>query len=146
MSDAKSNTFETGLLELIFNASSIATIAQDSSGGGVASLYCALHTADPTDSPSSGMATAEADYSAYARVAVERSSSGWTVSGSSVHPTTNIDFPQATGGSNTITHFSVGVSTTSTADILYYGTVSPNIAATNGVTPRLTTASAITES
>jgi hypothetical protein len=146
MTDAKSNTFETGLLNLIFNATSIATIAQDSSGGGTANLYVALHTASPTDAASSGMGTSEATYTSYTRVAVERSSSGWTVSGSSVHPSTNITFPQATGGSDTITHFSVGLSTNSTADVLYYGTVTPNISVSNGVTPRLTTATAITES
>jgi hypothetical protein len=40
----------------------------------------------------------------------------------------------------------VGLSTNSTADHLYAGTVTPNIAVSNGVTPQLTTATAITES
>jgi predicted aconitase len=144
MSDAKSNAFETALLGLIFNASSIALLAQTASTGGTTLLYVALHTADPTDSASSGQATAECSYTNYVRVAVDRSSSGWTVSGSSVHPTTNISFAQA-GSTDTVTHFSVAWTTISTAPILYAGTVTPNIAVANGVTPRLTTASAITE-
>ena len=146
MTDAKSNSYETALLSLIFNATSFATIAQDSSGGGVATLQVALHTASPTDAASSGMGTAEATYTSYARVATERTSTGWTVSGSTARPTADISFPQATGGTDTITHFSVGLSTVTTADILYYGAVTPNIAVSNGVTPRLSTDTVITES
>jgi hypothetical protein len=146
MTDAKSDLLENAILGVIFNATSLAGIFQDSSGGGNANLYVALHTADPTDTPSSGMGTSEATYTSYARATLERTSSGFTVSGSSVHPTTDITFPQATGGSDTITHWSVGLSTNSTADILYSGTVSPQISVSNGVTPRLTTATAITES
>ena len=143
---SKSDTWENGVLAVLFNATSMAGLVQDSSGGGNVNLYCALHTADPTDTPSSGMGTSEATYTSYTRVAVERSSSGWTVSGSSVHPSTDITFPQATGGSDTISYWSVGLSTNSTADVLYSGTVTPNIAVSNGVTPRLTTATAVTES
>ena len=144
MTDAKSDEFETALLSMIFNATSWATIFQDSSGGGVATLQVALHTASPTDTGK--MNTSECAYTSYARVATERTSTGWTVSTNTVKPTTNIDFPQATGGTETVTHFSVGLSTVSTAPILYYGTVTPNISVSNGVTPRLSTATAITES
>lgn len=143
MSDAKSNDFETALLGLIFNATSIATLAQNSTTSPTSLLYVALHTASPADTGS--MNTNECAYTSYARVAVARNSSGWTVSGSTVNPSTTVSFPQATGGSETVTHFSVGMSTVSTADILYYGTVSPNISVSNGVTPQLTTATAITE-
>ena len=143
MSDAKSNDFETSLLGLIFNATSIASLAQDSSGGGATSLIVALHTADPTDA--GNQSSSECTYTSYTRVATERTSSGWTVTGSTVNPAATISFPQATGGSETATHFSVSLSTVSTADHLYYGTVTPNIAISNGVTPQLTTASAISE-
>ena len=146
MTDAKSNYLEGGLAALIFNATSIANLAQDSSGGGAANLYVALHTADPTDTPSSGQGTSEATYTSYARVAVERTSSGWTVTTAGVaSPSTNITFPQATGGSETITHASISLSSVNATEILYYGTVSPNISVSNGVTPRLTTAMTISE-
>jgi hypothetical protein len=146
MTDAKSNYFEGGLAGLVFNATSIASLAQDSSGGGAANLYVALHTASPTDTPTSGQNDNEAAYTSYARVAVERTSSGWTVTTAGVvSPTTNITFPQATGGTETITHFSVSLSSVSNTPILYYGTVTPNISVSNGVTPRLTTATQISE-
>ena len=145
MSDAKSDTFETALLGLIFNATSIATLAQTSTTSPTSLLYVALHTASPTDTASSGMATSECVYTSYARVAVARNSSGWTVSGSTCIPTATISFPQATGGTETATYMSVGLSTVSTADILYYGTVTPNISISNGVTPQITTSTIITE-
>lgn len=144
MSDAKSNFFENALLGLIFNATSIATLAQDSTTSPTSFLYVALHTADPGEA--GNMATNECSYTSYARTAVARNSSGWTVSGSTVNPAATISFPQATGGSETATHVSVGLSTVSTVDILYKGTLSPNITISNGVTPQVTTATAITES
>ena len=93
------------------------------------------------------MITNEATYTNYARMGVERTSSGWTVSGTSAKLAATVTFPQCGGGSETITHFSVGNSTVaaSTGVIYYYGTVTPNILVTNGVTPRLTTNTAISE-
>jgi hypothetical protein len=146
MSDAKSNTLENAYLGLLFNATSLATLFQNSSASATSVLAVALHTASPTDGPTSGQDDNECSYTSYARVGVARNSSGWTVSGSSVHPSTNITFPQATGGTETVTHFSIGTSTSTGGTLLYYGTVTPNISVSNGVTPQLTTATAITES
>ena len=63
----------------------------------------------------------------------------------SVSPAAAITFPSCTGGSETATHFAVGTSSTGSGKVLYYGTVSPNIAISSGVDPELTTATAITE-
>ena len=143
MTDAKSNYLENGLVGLIFNATSIANLAQDSSGGGAANLILALHTADPGET---GVQNAsEATYTSYARVSVERTSTGFTVSGGTANLTAVTAFPQATGGSETLTHCSISLSTNSTADILYYGALSTSIAVSNGVTPRLTTSFTISE-
>ena len=49
------------------------------------------------------------------------------------------------GGSATITHAGIGAASSSTGKLLYKGAVSPNISVSSGVTPRLTTASTITE-
>ena len=145
MTDAKGDAFEGTLVGLIFNATSVAGIATNATTGALTSLSVQLHTASPGEAGS--MVTNEATYGAYARMGVERTSSGWTVTANSVSPTTNITFPQCTSGTNTVTHFSVGTSTVaaSTGVLLYYGTVTPNISVSAGVTPRLTTATAITE-
>lgn len=141
---SKGNTFENDILKLFFNATAIADLAMDDSTSPATNLYVSLHTADPGEA--GGQNTSETTYTSYARVAVARTSGGWTVTNNSVSPAANIDFPACTGGTATITHFGVGtVSGTATGYLMYSGTVTPNISVSTGVTPRLTTASAITE-
>lgn len=138
---SKTNAFENSLLLLIFNATPIADIAADDQTSPATTLTVSLHTADPGEAGT--MTTSEAAYGSYARVTVARTSGGWTVTGNSVSPAANIDFPQASSGTETITHFGVGTGVAN--NLMYKGTVTPNIAVSTGVTPRLTTASAITE-
>ena len=138
---SKGNTFENDLLKLIFNAVDIGNLADDTVTAPATNLTVALHTADPGEA--GDQTTNEAAYTSYARVNVARTAGGWTVTNNSVSPAAIISFPAATGGSETITHFSVG---TGTGDkLLYSGTVTANIVVSSGVTPRLTTATAITE-
>ena len=140
---SKGDTFENDWLKLIFQATAIANIADNAATSPLTNLYVSLHTADPADA--GNQTTSETAYTSYARVAVARTSGGWTVTGNSVSPAANIDFPACTGGTATITHFGI-VSTASGAGTLYYkGTVTPNISVSSGVTPRLTTATTITE-
>jgi hypothetical protein len=138
---SKSNAFETDMLELYFNATTHAELAENDSTSPAVNLTVALHTGDPGEAGT--QLTNECTYTGYARVSVARTSGGWTVASGSVSPVADIDFPAATGGSETATHFSVG---TGTGDyMMYSGTVTPNIVISSGVTPRLTTASAVTE-
>jgi hypothetical protein len=139
---SKADDFETEILALIFNATAIADLAQNDGSSPATTLTVALHTADPGDD--GDQTTNETAYTGYARVEVDRDSGGWTVSGGSVSPAANIDFPECSGSpGGDITHFSVG---TGVSDkILYSGTVSPNIDVEVGTVPRLTTATAITE-
>lgn len=140
---SKSDTFENDLMKLIFNATAIANLADNAATSPLTNLYVALHTADPGEAGT--QATSEATYTSYARVAVARTSGGWTVTANSVSPVATISFPAATGGTNTISYFSVGVASTGATKILYSGTVTPNISVSSGVTPQLTTSTAITE-
>lgn len=140
---SKGNTFENDFLLLIFNAVPIANIADDASSSPLTDLYVSLHTADPDEG--GDQTTSETSYTSYARVAVARDNTGWTVTNNSVSPAANIDFPACTGSTATITHFAVGTDASGAGKILYKGTVSPNIAVSTGVTPRLTTSSTITE-
>lgn len=141
---AKGSTFDNDLLKLIFNATPIANIADNAATSPLTNLYVALHTADPGAGGS--QTTSEAAYTSYARVAVARTSGGWTVTGASVSPAANITFPTATGGTEIETYWSVGTASSGTGKILYSGTISPSISVTTGVTPTLTTASTVTES
>lgn len=140
---SKGDTFENDLLKLIFQATAIGNIADNAGTSPLTSLYVSLHTADPGDA--GNQTTSECAYTSYARVAVLRSASGWTVTGNSVSPAANIDFPAATGGTETATHFGVGTASSGAGKLLYSGPISPTIDISAGVTPRLTTATAITE-
>lgn len=143
---SKANTWETGLLNLLFNNTAFSLVG-DATGlpatGTAGSLYVSLHTADPGET--GDQTTSESAYTSYARVAVARSSGGWTISGGSVTPAATISFPAGTGGSGTVTHFGIGTSSSGAGKLLYSGTVTPNIVTGNGVTPTLTTATAVTE-
>lgn len=138
---SKSNAFESAILKLIFNATPIADLADDDQTSPATTITVALHTADPAEGGT--MATNEATYTGYARQTVARTTGGWTESSGSVSPVAQISFPEATGGSETITHFSVGSGVSD--NLLYSGTVTPNIVVSTGVTPILKTTSTITE-
>lgn len=140
---SKGDTFENDFLKLIFNATAIANLADNAASSPLTALQVALHSADPGESGS--QTTNEIAYTSYARVGVNRNSGGFTVTGNSVSPTANIDFPACTGGTATATHFSVGTASSGAGKILYSGPITPNISISTGVTPRLTTTTAITE-
>lgn len=140
---SKGDTFENDLLKLIFNATAIANIADNAAASPLTNLYAALHTASAGDAGT--QATNEAAYGSYARKDVARTSGGWTVTGNSVSPAASVDFAEASSGSESETNFSVGVAVSGATKILYHGSVSPSISVSTGVTPRLTTATAITE-
>lgn len=137
-----SDTTENAILNLVFSATTWANYAINASASPETNIVVALHTADPTDTGT--QSSSETTYTSYARANVARST-GWTTSSAgSVSPAANIDFTAGTGGSGTINFFSTGKSGGGTSPILWSGGVSPTIAAGNGVTPRLTTATTIT--
>lgn len=143
---SKSNSWENGLLLLLFNNTNFANVG-DATGlrgsSSAGSLYVSLHTADPGEAGS--QTTNECAYTSYARVAVARSGAGFTVTGNSVSPAAVVAFPEATGGSETATHFGIGTDISGAGTLLYSGTISPNIVISSGVTPRLKTTSTVTE-
>jgi hypothetical protein len=131
---SKGNTFENDFLLLIFNGTAIADLAENDTSSPATNLYVSLHTADVGEAGT--QTTSEATYTSYARVAVARTSGGWTVSANAVSNTATISFPAATGGSNTITHFAVGTASSGTGKVLYKGALSSSLAVSSGITPQ----------
>lgn len=80
-------------------------------------LYISLHTADPGEAGS--QTTNEANYGGYARVAVPRTSGGWTVTNNLAENVNAITFPQCTSGTNTITHVGIGTDAAGAGKLLY---------------------------
>ena len=139
---SKGNTFETDMLALIFNGTAIADLAENDTTSPVASLTVALHTADPGETGT--QSTNETAYTGYARQSVARSAGGWTVTGNSVSPVANINFPECTASPGApITHMSIGTGVAN--KLLYKGTITPSIAVAAGAIPRLKTTTTITE-
>lgn len=136
-----SNTTETAILKLTFQAVAWSNYADNAATSPQTNVDVALHTADPGETGT--MSTSETTYTSYARVSVARTTGGWTESSGTVNPVANITFPAGTGGSGTVTNFSTGKTGGGTAAILWSGTVTPNITVGSGVTPSLTTSTAI---
>ena len=130
---SKGNTFENDLMKLFFQGTAIANLADNAASSPNTNLFVSLHTADPGEAGS--QTTSEASYTGYARVAVARTSGGWTVTNNSVTNAAAITFPQCTGGSNTISHFAVGTASSGAGKILYKGALTASLAVSNLIIP-----------
>lgn len=140
------NTTENAILDLIFRATAWANYADNAASSPQTNTGISLHTADPGEAGDA--TTSEATYTSYTRVNVGRATGFNAASGGSTSPAANIDFPAGTGGSGTVTFFATAKSNatppTGAQTLLFSGAVSPSVVTGNGVTPRLTTATAIT--
>jgi hypothetical protein len=131
---SKGNTFENDLVKLIFNATAIANIADNAASSPLTDLYVSLHTGDPGEA--GDQTTSEATYGSYARVAVARSGSGWTVTGNAATNAALVQFPQCSSGSNTITHVAIGTASSGAGKVLYKGALSASLAVSSGIQPQ----------
>lgn len=139
---SKSNTFETDFLKLIFNATTIVGLARDDASP-LTQLWLSLHTGDPGEA--GDQTTSETGYPGYTRIAVTRNVAGFVITGNSVSPAANIDFPASTAVSADVTWAAIGTSPAGAGKVLYRGLLTPTIQILDGTVPRLTPASTITE-
>lgn len=137
-----SKTFATDLLKLIYQGTTITGLARDDTSP-LASLYMALHTSDP--GAAGTQSTSEVTYTGYARVAVPRDVTGFTVTDNVMNPTQTLEFGEMTGGTNqTATHMTIGTAASGGGKVLARFTLSPSIDLKNAVTPRLRTTTSLT--
>ena len=123
---SKSNTTENDLMKFMFN-----NVAMPSYGS---NLYLSLHTGDPGEG---GVQTSsECAYNPYVRVAISRDSGGWTVSGNQAVNAALVQFPQCTGGTNTLTHVGIGTASSSTGKLLYKGALAASLSVSSGIQPQ----------
>ncbi len=139
MATAFGNTAESDLLKLLFQNTAWANVGN---AGGLlpssvaGSFYISLSTG--TLSGSSTQSTTEAAYTSYARVAIARSSVGWTITGSAPTIAENAaacTFPACTGGSETETYAVIGRDSSSTGEVILYGALTASLAVSSGITP-----------
>lgn len=130
------NVFENGLLSLIFENTNYANVGdatglRGSSTAGV--FYISLHTANPNETGT--QTTSEAAYTSYARQSVARSTSGWSVASGVADNDSAINFPAATGGSETETHFGIGSDVSGAGNLFIWGALTASLAVSSGITP-----------
>ena len=128
-----SNTLETDFLTLLFNKTLPSYLGTLSATGNT-DLYVSLHTADPGEAGS--QTTSEAAYGSYARVAVARTSGGWTVSGNQVSNTALVQFPKSTLTGSDVTHVGVGTASSSTGTLLLSLQLATQTPTTTGIQPQ----------
>lgn len=136
-----SNASEAAFLDLLFLNIDWAGVGdagglQNSAAAG--SFYIALHTADPGEG--GNQSTSEAAYTSYARVAVPRTAGGFSRAGSTVSNVALVQFPQCTGSTALVTHFSIGTDASGAGQIVLSGSLSSSLSISNGIQPQFAAA------
>ena len=137
MASGKGDVFANEVLLHVLENADILTIGN---AGGLlqssvdGSIFIGLHTAAP-DGAADTQATSEATYTSYARVAVARTAGAWTTASGASENTAAVTFPEATGGGDTITHFSLGAETSGATLLLYWGLLDSQLIVSSGITP-----------
>ena len=139
----KTNNYAQGLIDLIFQAivtggSSFLnttgfTLAANGGGTPATNLYVSLHTADP--GPAGTQSTSEAAYTGYSRVAVARTTGGWSTTNQTISNVAAVTFPTSTSGPEVETYFGIGLESSGATPLLYSGQLTNSLTVNNGVTP-----------
>jgi hypothetical protein len=80
--------------------------------------------------------TNETSYTNYARIAVARTSGGWTVSTNTASNTALAQFAQCGATGATITHVAIGTASSGAGNVLYAGALNSSLAVANGIQPQ----------
>ena len=142
----KSTTTCNNILALLFNATAIANIADNAASSPLTNLYLSLHTANP--GVGGAQTTNETAYTNYVRVAVARTTGGWSVPSSGA--TANaalVQFAQCGVTGATITYVAIGTASSGTGKVLYSGALSSSLAVAQLIQPQFAiSALTVTES
>lgn len=131
-------TFAGELAAHIFDNANIANVGDATGLRGsstAGNLYLSAHTGDP--GATGTQETSECAYTGYDRVAVPRDGSLGTISEDTLTLDADIPFPEASAGSETITHVAFGTAASGAGKQIIRGAISPTIAVAAGVTPIL---------
>ena len=131
---AKSLTTASNILKLIFNATPWANMADNAASSPYTNLYLSLHTADPGTGNS--QQTNETSYTNYARIAVIRTSAGWTVSSNTATNAALAQFAQCGATGATLTYVAIGTAASGVGNVLYSGALNSSLTVANGIQPQ----------
>jgi hypothetical protein len=131
----KSTTFCNNVLNLILRGTSIAGLADNDATSPNTSVYVSLHTADP--GVGGAQTTNEAAYTGYARLAIDRTGTGWDAAsaGSTVNSAL-AQFAECTALSATVTHVAVGTDSSGAGLVLWAGALAASRSISAGIQPQ----------
>lgn len=141
-----SDYYENAVLSHLFQNLAISDIGDNTGldeSATAGDLWVALHTASPGEA--GAQTTNEVAYTSYARVAVARGAL-WTVTGNQVTNAAAVQFPTSTGGTATVTHFSVGVDNGAVLGVHYmicFGALASPLTIVSGVQPQFAAGSLV---
>lgn len=135
-----SNSLENSVLLLYFNNSADTSIG-DAGGllpsSAAGSFYVSLHTADPGEA--GNQTSSETAYTNYARQAIARSATGWTISGTAptqaANATSATSFPTCGVTGATLTYVGIGTASSGAGRLLWSGILTSSLVVGSGVTP-----------
>jgi hypothetical protein len=131
---AKSLTTASNILKLIFNATPWANMADNAASSPYTNLYLSLHTADP--GTGNNQTTNETTYTNYVRIAVIRTSAGWTVSSNTASNAALAQFAQCGATGATLTYVAIGTNVSGAGNVLYSGALNSALTVANGIQPQ----------
>jgi hypothetical protein len=131
--------FANDLLELIFNGTPIANIADNAASSPLTIWELSLHSAKPT----TGQDHNEVTYTGYGRIALVRTSGAFVVTGDSVSPVADILFGTCTAGVMSATYLGIGTAHTGAGQLKFAFAISPAVSIFPGQVPRIKNTSVI---
>jgi hypothetical protein len=131
----KSTTLCNQIIGLLYNATGIANIADNAASSPITNIHVSLHTASLT--PASLQNTSEATFTNYARVAVPRTTGGWSApSGGATSNASAVDYPVSGITGNSITSAATGRDASGAGQVFHYGDLNAPIAISNAIQAR----------
>ncbi len=132
------NLFEDDLLDLIFTnvaAPNVGDAAGLLPSATANNFHISLHTGNVISDTSTLQTDTEAAYTGYGRVAVARSTAGWTVASGTVTNDAAITFGQSSTGPETETDVGIGFATSGAGVLQIFSTLDADLLVNNLVTP-----------
>lgn len=130
----KATNAANALLLLLFNATTWDGFAENDTTSPFTNLYLSLHTADPGVGGS--QLTNETSFTNYVRIAIVRTSGGWTVVTNTATNAALAQFAQCGASGATITHVAIGTAASGAGTVLYAGALSASLAVSNLIQPQ----------
>lgn len=130
----KSTTTCNNILKGIFNATAWSKMFDNAATTPYTSLYVSLHNGSP--GVGNAQTTNETAYTNYVRIAIARTSGGWTVSTNSVSNTALAQFAQCGASGDTLTYVAVGTDSSGAGNVLYEGALNSPLTVANLIQPQ----------